>query len=526
MKKLLFFVAVATLFFSCQKEIEPSTPSEIKVFTFKAFIENLTASTKANINDNQQLVWAEGDKIGIYVPSMDDKNQPFVLDGEAGSTSGSFKWVFGDFTNEDAAAAYFPWEQESDSNQHPGSWQNNVYDGVMYFKLRNEYWSYSSGKMLTPLVAKLNGSTDPISFKHAGAAVKLTINNLPAGAYSVTMTADKQITGNYHIDPSQAGTASLALDGDANSSLNTVKLNYGDSSVDRNFTFIFPVPAPLSAPKLTFTITDKNGFTVWTKSPKNAQPTLSRKDVLEMPALTITPYSQFVESDTWTFCGNIDGSSWHDDIPMVTDGNYCILSGFTFKAGDKFKIRKDKKWDEAYPSSDWVFTNDINGAKDIIFNIETHEISVIDHRCPYPTVNIPSSISLSDDSFNDWELIPGSTNGTTTLKVAADATNMYVYVQRTSTPTTVWGGAGYVYLALDLDNNESTGDAVIWNTQHYEYYALMYPYAGTSAAPAFNSSPGSSAQPSPYTTVSNIALHGVESNGTVTYEILIPRADL
>ena len=84
MKKLLFVVAVATLFFSCQKEIEPTTPSSGERFTFKASIENLIASTKATIDKNNKLVWAKNDKIGVYVDESDwtQKNQSFTQKGE------------------------------------------------------------------------------------------------------------------------------------------------------------------------------------------------------------------------------------------------------------------------------------------------------------------------------------------------------------------------------------------------------------------------------------------------------------
>lgn len=377
MKKFNFIVAIATLgFLSCQQDQDSVINNEVKKesYTFKASIENF--ATRANINNSYELVWASGDKIGIYVndASWNDKNQPFTLSSGEGTTQGDFTWDYSGSFSDNAAAAFYPW-------QGTGSNNNNVFEGTMYFKLPESYSDYTSGKMLTPLIASLSGSTDEIHFKHVGAAVKVTINNLPAGAHSIGMSVNgQQITGSYRINPANAGTDALSLDGTSDISKNSVWLNYTNNS-ESEWTFIFPVPT-LTEPKLSFQIYDKNDVLVWSKTtPK--QPTLVRADILEMPALSITPYSQFSKSTEWTFCGNIDGAAWIDDIPMCTDGTVCILRGVTFKANDEFKIRKNKNWGEAYPSSNYVVTSDCT--KDVWFNISTKEITLKDAGCPYPT---------------------------------------------------------------------------------------------------------------------------------------------
>lgn len=377
MKRLFCLAAIASLvLLSCERhELGEETP---RYYTFKASIESF--STKANINDANGLVWAAGDQIGIYVndASWTDKNQPFHLVGDGGSTDGEFAWDNGDFTNKHATVAFFPW-------QGIGSDHSNVYNGTMYFKLPESYYGYTSGKMLTPLIATMSNSEFPISFKHAGAAVKVTINNLPTGVHSIGMSvAGQQIYGDYHMNPVEAGSAVLAIDGDTDATKNTVWLNFEPTTTSGTFTFVFPVPA-LTQPKLSFKMYDKNNIIVWSKNLKAQSSNLGRANVLVMPAIDITPYSHFnTISSEWTFCGNINGSDWTDDVPMYTDGNICILAGRTFKVGDKFKIRKNKNWGEAYPSSDWVFTTDVAGAKDIIFNADTKTIQVVDAGCAYP----------------------------------------------------------------------------------------------------------------------------------------------
>ena len=628
MKKYLFIVAVATLFFSCNKELEPTAPTTTDRFTFKASIEQLAEPTKANINADNGLVWATGDQIGVYVNDANwtDKNQPFTLSSGAGTTQGAFTWDNSGTFSDKAAAAFFPW-------QGTGSDNNNVYDGTMYFKLRDAYWSYESGKMLTPLVASLSGSTDDIHFKHAGAAVKVHINNVPKRVHSIGMSVNgQQVSGTFSINPANAGTDAMALVGDVDVTKNSVWLNIWNGS-EAAWDFIFPVPE-VTKPKLSFQMYDENDVLVWSKNLKAQSSDLKRGDILVMPDLTITPYSQFTESTEWTLVGLIGGiNAWDDDIPMYTDGTVSILKGVSFKAGDEFKVRKNKAWGESYPGSNYAITADCT--KDVWFNNSTHEITLKDAKCDYPAPkvtlyfgingSIPHGVAISsstlapgeewpgltltereyingkwyykhvvdgttvwgksvtasivsidswntssstltfntikteyyfeatastaieqlsarpeeqtvthtsisiDGNMSEWADVEGATVGNHTAKVESDATNLYVYSSRTNASgdyAAIWGGGGYVYVVLDLDNDSTTGDGVIYGNTG-EFVGLLYPYAGSSASPAFNESPTSSwsASPAPYS-VASVALKGVESSGTATIEFSIPRANL
>ncbi len=471
MKKVFYLVAIATLaFVSCQKEIDinEQTPAENHGLTFKASIEALSdPATKAAINASNQLVWAENDQIGIYVndATWTDKNQPFTLVGTGGTTSGEFAWDYGTFDNPNATAAFFPWEGT-------GSDKNNIYDGNAYFKLRDAYWSYTSGKMLTPLVASLSGNTGDISFKHAGAAVKVTINNIPAHAHSIGMSVEgQQVSGEYSINPANAGTDALALVGTADATKNSVWLNYWNGS-ESKWEFIFPVPE-VTKPKLSFQIWDDNGILVWSKKLKAQSSDLGRGDILVMPAIDITPYAQFTESADWTFVGTIGGiDAWEADIPMYTDGTVCILSGITFAAGDKFKIRKDKKWDEAYPASDY-YVNDA-GKYDVVFNISSKEITLQEAKCPYPAAKvtlyfgidgaIPKSIHISSST-----LAPGS--GWPGLELTEkEYINGKWYYKHVVDGPAVWGNSISSVYIVSKDTWNTSGSTLTFSDIKTEYY--------------------------------------------------------
>ena len=397
MKKYLFFVAVATLFaVSCQKEngLISEQNKNNKALTFKASIEQLggnaqsqnpsQAPVKGTINASNQLVWATGDQIGIFFNSWaENKNQSFTLSSGEGSTEGEFTIDTGwSFNPADATAAFYPW----DDNDNAGDGtNNNVSGGTVYFTLHEGNYGYTNGKMITPLVASLSSSSN-ISFKHAGAAVKVHINNVPAHSKSIGMSVEgQQVYGYYHIDAANAGTGALEVNGGtADNSKNSVWLNYYNGETTA-WDFIFPVPE-LTKPKLNFSMYDDNNIEVWHKNLKAQSSDLGRGDILVMPPIDITPYSQFSESAEWTFCGTINGSTWVDDIPMYTDGAVTILRGIKFKENDHFKIRKDGKWDEAYPGSDrYINAAEAASAKDVWFNNSSHEITLVDAKCEYPS---------------------------------------------------------------------------------------------------------------------------------------------
>lgn len=376
MRKLYFFVAVATLgLFSCQQEQDPvSNVVKNESVTFKASIENF--ATRATYN-NKDLYWSSGDKIGIYFSNWTDNNQQaFTLSSGANSTDGVFKmdnnW---DFSPSDATYAYFPYTND-----------NNVSGDNIWFTLPQTYGdntsdvSNFSGRMYTPLVAKPS-SDGTISFKHAGAAVKVTINNLPAHAHSIGMTVEnQQIYGYYHVPISNIETNPTLVinDNTSNNTKNTIWYNFKNETTKADpVTFIFPVPT-LTAPKLTVQIYDVNDVLVYSKTTKSNQSDLDRSKILVMPELTITPYSQFNAKSDYYVHRTLDGTNW-GDTNMVTDGQTSIAKGLTFTNKGEFKVTDGTNW---YPGNNVKI--ETAGTYDIIFNNSNHSYNVVASGCSYP----------------------------------------------------------------------------------------------------------------------------------------------
>lgn len=403
MKKLYYFVAVATLgLLSCQQEQDPVINNEVKSepFTIKASIENL--ATRADMNGSNGLVWSTGDEICLYYPNWGTKHQPFILSSGAGNTNAVFtRENEGDAYQVDATVAFFPWQGTGDD-------KNNVYNGTMYFKLPDHYDNYTSWQMNTPLVASLSNSTSPIIFKHAGAAVKLTINNLPKDVTQITMRATDtnneklQIYGGYSINPANAGTDALQIEnaGAIDKNKNTVTLNFANDNTESAFTFIFPVPV-LNGARLYFSFpNDDYGVPIWSaKTGYTTAVNLGRAQVLVMPTISsIVQYSQFKKYSTaWSIIGTF--TSWADDYNMITDDETFCIYKRTFSEGDEFKIRTGGDWSDSHGIDDVISgkdticekgTNDnikmkVAGDYYVLFNITTKKISIVNTTINYPT---------------------------------------------------------------------------------------------------------------------------------------------
>ena len=406
MKKSILYVVGATLFlFSCAKvnvpEKEDITPIPDNSFVLTASIDGF--ATKADIVEidaqHDGLVWATGDKIGVFVNdgSWTDKNQPFTLSGASGLSTGSFAWDHGAFENTNATVAFFPWDNG-----------NNVSadNGKLYITLPEHNGSdanptYTSGKMLTPLVAAMSftdGKYPPLALKHAGAAIKVTINNLPACAHSISMESNQPVYGYFNIDPAYAGTVAMQENTEGeNKDFKKVWLHFTVSDTDP-FVFIFPTPE-LTSPGLKFEIFDENDVKIWSKKLKKQTVSLGHGDILVMAPINISYYDDLKEiSSTWTVIGtgiSGDSTGWQVDFPMATDGDMCVAKGLTFSANGAFKVRKDKIWAptegaESYPSDNYVIST--AGTYDIIYNMSTHSVKAVPTgECPYPTLQSTST---------------------------------------------------------------------------------------------------------------------------------------
>ena len=137
----------------------------------------------------------------------------------------------------------------------------------------------------------------------------------------------------------------------------------------------------------------------------------------------------------------------------------------------------------------------------------------------------PGAITI-DGNFDDWANIAGLGNGTYgMLKIAVDDNNLYMYSLRTKEGrySEIWGSkAGYIYLGLNLDGDETTGVS-LWGNGPYEFVGVLYPYGATEGT--FVETPGDACMPETATLANAKAAGAVTEAGAIV-EISIPLADL
>ena len=134
-----------------------------------------------------------------------------------------------------------------------------------------------------------------------------------------------------------------------------------------------------------------------------------------------------------------------------------------------------------------------------------------------------------DGDMSDWANVTGAaaegSQINAAFKVASDENNIYFYVKRTTERMAdVWGGAAYHYYTFDLDGDATTGE-VLWDNGPYDIILVIYPYAGSADAPAFEIAKAGTAVPGGCS-VENAVIKGVVTESGVETEIAVPRADL
>lgn len=136
----------------------------------------------------------------------------------------------------------------------------------------------------------------------------------------------------------------------------------------------------------------------------------------------------------------------------------------------------------------------------------------------------PRAITLDGD-FSDWVAYDGACEGNCGIfKAASDADNLYFYVHRTTGGrySAIWNGAGYLYIAFEIDGDATTGVTLNSNGP-YDYIGFFFPYGDNVIIEA----PGETAECLPEgTTLANIKCKGIVDETGAHIEYSIPRADL
>lgn len=134
-----------------------------------------------------------------------------------------------------------------------------------------------------------------------------------------------------------------------------------------------------------------------------------------------------------------------------------------------------------------------------------------------------------DGNMSEWVAYDGVCYGNYGMfKVASDAQNIYFYSYRTTDGrySAIWGGSGYIYVAFDIDGDETNGVTLNSNGP-YDFIGFFMPYYGTLEAPEIkeNAGEGGDSLPEPYNLL-GMKCKGYADETGAYIEYSVPRSSL
>ena len=220
----------------------------------------------------------------------------------------------------------------------------------------------------------------------------------------------------------------------------------------------------------------------------------------------------------------------------ASEAEFISLEGTLKKSGSYYNITIDgidaasKQGSIVYPTAD-LGADALDGKKINVtgyfngFSSGTKYLNIIATKVEEV---VPVQITIDGD-MSDWANVKGVTNpasGATYLefKMASDENNIYFYTKRVAN-SALWNGGGYLYYAMDYDNDPTTGKGDIWDNKPYECIFVIWPFAGSGDAPAFAEKPLGESMMKPSGTLANYNANGKANADGVELEFSIPRAD-
>ncbi len=199
-----------------------------------------TSSTTATFH------WQENDKILVQTKSDGTYGQAeFALEGTAtGSTSATFK---GELTGSVGKYAVYPYSaaHKFDTSSEtkltynlPSSYTYATVESGIFSKTENGSTTYRTTQTNIPMLGTITDSK--VAFKILGGLAVIRIDNMPATAGTLTVTADQQLSGDFTVSDMSATDAAIATSS-STSSDNTVTFGFSGATEGSAGVFFLPL---------------------------------------------------------------------------------------------------------------------------------------------------------------------------------------------------------------------------------------------------------------------------------------------
>lgn len=304
MKKLLYFAVAALAFVACAKEMTPEKEVVKETPKVKVSIKAVLAQepeTKAEIDKtNGNGAWELNDAIAVHTK----KGKLATLKAESAGASVTFSGeIDGDDEIELGAIAYYPAAiaTEGDASK---------------VILPTSYESATAAEKGFLLRGMLTG--DAVEFKHIGALLKVSINNVPSSVTKVEFSAaSKAITGQLDVtrgeNPGETDPYYCSA-GAVNQEKTNRTITIATAAADRptEGATVFYIPLPVGTYSNGFSIILKNEENVVATKTSTSSVEIVRAKVVKMKAMT----PDAVDASGWFITGLFNG--WNTTATSMT----------------------------------------------------------------------------------------------------------------------------------------------------------------------------------------------------------------
>lgn len=215
--------AIASAVSCSEKENEGPVLSERVPMQFTAGTPSLDTKT-AIASDGKSVLWSEGDIIAVF----DGQTNKFELVDGAGTSSGKFN---GFALPDTDCYALYPYSEDASMS---GSVISAALPSVQYSTADGTF-----DTMLNPAVAKADGTG--LEFDHVAGMLKINLEGVDGAVKSISLTADKNLAGDYTVNMSSEPYTAAAVTSDAeNTGVQLVAANDGNLAAGPYYIVVLP----------------------------------------------------------------------------------------------------------------------------------------------------------------------------------------------------------------------------------------------------------------------------------------------
>ncbi len=241
-KSLISLATVALLVTACSDENEGLVSSSSTKGLLRASVEGNYSTTRAGFDSKGSFYWSTTDNLGVTTINNGTQTNKFTkldLKSGGGTASASFG---GTITGTIGGYAVYPYSDNHSVNASDGKLTYNFPATYTYTKVDTDYFTETQGEgnSFNPAMwGKITSGS--VSLKHLGGVFCIKVPKMPVEAGTLSLIADKKITGSFEVDLNSTTTPAIASTESAGDN-GTVSITFEGATEDQPGVFYVPVP--------------------------------------------------------------------------------------------------------------------------------------------------------------------------------------------------------------------------------------------------------------------------------------------